>query len=374
MKQRKVLFIISSLTNGGAERQLALLASHLPAGWEGWVWAFGGGTYAHVLREDGIQVSVRERRARFDPRPGFSLWRDILQWRPDVVHVWDWMGSAAAGPLCKALNIPLVDGTIRQGSKLSRRAGAQGWLMRWSDYVIANSRAGLAAWTVGSDRGRVIYNGFDWRRLPPAQVYERRSSFPFTVVMVARMEPRKDFGTFFTAARLLATADEGAWRFLAVGHGPRHTALVDGAGDLVAARVLEFPDAGMEVLPIVRQAHVGVLMSNALEGCSNALLEYMACGLPVVCSAGGGSDELVLDGVTGFVVPARDAQALADRLTYLRDHPTRAQRMGEAGRGRVQERFSVEIMVRQTLAVYDNAIRRRARLPSRLVPDKSESL
>ena len=67
----------------------------------------------------------------------------------------------------------------------------------------------------------------------------------------------------------------------------------------------------------VREADVGVLMSNEAqhrEGCSNAIMEYMACRLPVVCSPGGGNPELVLEGETGFLVPAGDREALAGRL------------------------------------------------------------
>ncbi len=84
---------------------------------------------------------------------------------------------------------------------------------------------------------------------------------------------------------------------------------------------MTFIDPGLEVLPLVRTADIGVLMSNEdlhREGCSNAIMEYMSCALPVVCSAGGGNPELVLEGETGYLVSSGDSAALADALALHR--------------------------------------------------------
>ena len=101
--------------------------------------------------------------------------------------------------------------------------------------------------------------------------------------------------------------------------------------------VVEFVDPGLDVLPLVREADIGVLMSNEAqhrEGCSNAIMEYMSCALPVVCSAGGGNPELVLDAVTGYVVPRGDPARPGAPWPHLVDHPEIAQR---SGRGRAAE-------------------------------------
>ncbi len=92
------------------------------------------------------------------------------------------------------------------------------------------------------------------------------------------------------------------------------------------------------------------------EGCSNAIMEYMSCGLPVVCSVGGGNPELVLDGETGHLVPWGEAAALAEALSFLADHPETARRFGEAGRRRVLADFSVERLVTETESVYREAL------------------
>jgi glycosyltransferase involved in cell wall biosynthesis len=130
---------------------------------------------------------------------------------------------------------------------------------------------------------------------------------------------------------------------------------MEDAADLIASNVLSFPHEEMEVLPYVRQANVGVLLTAPAvhqEGCSNSILEYMACGLPVVCSDSGGNRELVIEGVTGFIVAPQDVNALVAKLLWLRAHPQETQAMGEAGRRRLLQEFTVEKLVEKTLAVY----------------------
>jgi glycosyltransferase involved in cell wall biosynthesis len=354
---RKILFLADSLVYGGAERQLTLLAKYLPRGWEPRVFTLGDGPFTAELRKAGVVVHVSPRRWRWDVLPALNLWRLIRSWRPDVVHSYGYMGTLAALLPCKWLRIPLVDGTIRRAHVQGKRGRIWLWTLRYGDRVIANSQAGLEAFHIGPARGRVVYNGFEPERLPLciSKPGARNGALPFRVVMSARMHPTKDFALFIQAARLLATGEPGFWEFVAVGDGPSRAGLVESATDLIAGKTLSLPREEMEVLPYVRQADVGVLLTVPQfheEGCSNSIMEYMACGLPVVCSDSGGNRELVLEGVTGFIVPPQDVNALADKLIWLRTHPQEAQVMGTAARQRLLKEFTVERLVEKTLAVY----------------------
>src|SRR5690606_25203248 len=93
-----------------------------------------------------------------------------------------------------------------------------------------------------------------------------------------------------------------------------------------------------EVVARLQQADVFLLPSLS-EGISNAVLEGMACGLPVVTTRVGGMAEAVTDGAEGFLVPARDEMALADALLALWHWPRLRERMGAAGRERVAREF-----------------------------------
>jgi glycosyltransferase involved in cell wall biosynthesis len=81
-------------------------------------------------------------------------------------------------------------------------------------------------------------------------------------------------------------------------------------------------------------------------------MEYMACGLPVVCTDCGGNPELVVEGRTGHLIPPSDDELLAVRLRDLRDDPARAQSMGHAGARRLGESFTLQAMVDNCLSIY----------------------
>jgi glycosyltransferase involved in cell wall biosynthesis len=135
--------------------------------------------------------------------------------------------------------------------------------------------------------------------------------------------------------------------------------LINENKDLIQSGQADFPEPGIEILDIGRKAHVGVLMSHPTlhaEGCSNSIMEYMACGLPVICSDSGGNRELVIEGETGFIIPPGNADMLAEKLVCLRQHPQQAQAMGERGRQRILNDFSVEKMVSKTIEVYQEVL------------------
>ena len=177
--------------------------------------------------------------------------------------------------------------------------------------------------------------------------------------MTGRMVAHKDFSCVIAAARRLDRERPGRWRFELLGDGPDRPRLVAEAGELQARGVVELVDPGLEVLPLVGEADIGVLMSNEAvhrEGCSNAIMEYMSCGLPVVASAGGGNPELVVEAQTGIWCPPGDSVALADALTLLADRPDVARRLGDAGRRRILEEFGVPRLVGDIERVYWEAL------------------
>jgi glycosyltransferase involved in cell wall biosynthesis len=349
---------MDTLPNGGAERQLELLARYLPRDWESKFWSMDDGIYVSQLRSHGVDVIISKRSSRYDMSPAFSLWKSIASWKPCVVHSRGWMSTAAAIPVCKALRIPLIDGSIRGGCKPIKRAWIGGVVMNFTDHVIANSQAGLDAWGIDSKRGRVIYNGFDPQRIPLIQK-EPINDGRFRVIMTGRMVKEKDYSTFIEAARILSQREDG-WSFIAVGDGVKREDTISQAGDLIQNGIIEFPTPDLEVLKWVRQADVGVLLTDhhfAAEGCSNSLMEYMACGLPTICSESGGNRELVIDGITGFILSPATPEALANKLQLLRSNLTLTNEMGKEGKKRIFEYFSLEQMVQRTVAVYQELIR-----------------
>ena len=355
----RLLVATDSLGNGGAERQLSLILTNLPEQWRVRCFSLGGGPFAAYLRDNGIELDVAERKWRYDPLPFARLWSIVGGWRPHLVHSWGYMTTLAGFPIYRALGIPFIDSSIRTGDvELSRSLRCRLGFNRAS-LVIANSRSGLESAGISRERGRVIRNGFDFSRVPT--VVPSRKDHRFTIVMAARVSSVKDHGALIAALRILV-ADLGATGLSCVllGDGPGRAQLEFDNQDLVHAGVLEFGSTS-DVIPECLVSDCGVLMTSpqrAVEGCSNAILEYMACGLPVICSKGGGTDELVVHGETGFLVAPGDSQDLAARLRWVYSHREAAKAMGAKASETVKRDYSVKAMIRATLDAYAEALAR----------------
>jgi glycosyltransferase involved in cell wall biosynthesis len=118
-----------------------------------------------------------------------------------------------------------------------------------------------------------------------------------------------------------------------------------------AALVQAYRSALCIVLPSVYKSMYGQ-ETKVPELLGQTLLEGMACGTPAICTDVASLPEVVENGVTGFVVPPNDPQALRRKLCWLREHPERAREMGEAARLRVLEKFTWKKVVRRCLEIY----------------------
>jgi glycosyltransferase involved in cell wall biosynthesis len=355
--RRRVLIVTDSLSNGGMERQLVVLAKALPAEWTVRVVSLDDGVYVPILREGGIDVTLVSRRFRYDVWPAVHVGKIIRAWRPVIVHTFGWMSTGSSALACRSLGIPIVDASIQDANVPRGVERVKQWLSSRADVLIANSRAGLDANRVDPRKGVVVRNGFDpdrWKLCEPREKTDR----PYTVVMAARMHRHKDFRTLLQAARILCAEEPGEWRFLAIGSGEERTALLVEYADLIESGGVRAPEAGTEVLALVAASHVGVLLTDSrfhAEGIPNSIMEYMACGLPVVCTDNGGNRELVVEDETGLIVHSSDVAEVVAALRRLRDDPVWARAMGLAGRDRIATVFTVEALVEGTLAAYATA-------------------
>jgi len=112
-----------------------------------------------------------------------------------------------------------------------------------------------------------------------------------------------------------------------------------------------------EIIQLLDETHILVApsitaKSGDQEGIPNVVKEAMAMGIPVVSTLHGGIPELVDDGVSGFLVPECDADAIAESLRYLIDHPDKWNEMGYAGRKHIEADFDIESLNDQLVALY----------------------
>ena len=297
-----------------------------------------------------IRTHYLVRKTTKDLRVFPAFYHLCREFQPTIIHTWDSMTTVYALPVAKLLSAKLVNGMITDApQKISRWSEKSLWTritFPFSDVIVANSLAGLHAYNAPSSRSVCIYSGFDRRRTiglqdPEAIRKELGVRTSKVVGMVGKFAERKDFTTFVLAAQeVCRTFDDVT--FLAIGGGPTLDTIKGLVASVNKQRVL-FPGWQTAIESIVNIFDIGVLSSFS-EGASNSILEYMALSKPVIATDAGGTSEIVVDKMTGLLVPSRDVDALAAAILSLLTKPEDARAMGIQGGARLAEVFSIEAM------------------------------
>ena len=111
-----------------------------------------------------------------------------------------------------------------------------------------------------------------------------------------------------------------------------------------------------DIPELLSASDIGILTSHE-EGASNAILECMAAGLPMVATKVGGNPELLENGVTGILVSPKDPHEVADALLRLAHDATLRTSMGAAGKNKVEQHFSIDNCVQGYRRIYDSLIK-----------------
>jgi sugar transferase (PEP-CTERM/EpsH1 system associated) len=219
---------------------------------------------------------------------------------------------------------------------------------------------------VRADKIRPICNGVDTGIFYPAQGHKpsiKECPFPASEGLVlfgtvGRMHGVKDQMTLVRAFLTLLQIRPEAWdcaRLVLVGDGPLRQEALSALHEAGAENLAWLPGELMNIPEVLRGLDVFVLPSQA-EGVSNAILEAMATGLPVIATAVGGNPELVVDGVTGRLVEPKNPLAMAELLAEYLDNRKQIREHGIEGLRRVQTQFSLDGMVERYMAVYDELL------------------
>jgi cysteine-rich repeat protein len=225
--------------------------------------------------------------------------------------------------------------------------------------------------TDGTTKMTVIAPGVDTSRFYPIPKDEAREAAGLpkgerTILFVGRLQPLKGVDTLIQAATRLRLRDisaEHPVNLVVVGGNPNGSGedtatdrLQALTRDLCMDRMVVFlGQRDQDKLPYYYSAAEVVVMPSHYESFGMVALEAMACGTPVVASQVGGLAYLVQDGITGFVVPDQDPEALADRLTRLLGDPDLRQRMGQQAASYART-FDWENVAVQIAEVYDNVL------------------
>jgi glycosyltransferase involved in cell wall biosynthesis len=201
-----------------------------------------------------------------------------------------------------------------------------------------------------AERINVLPNAVDTSRFK-VRFPLRAAGQRFVAVFVGRLVPEKDLTTLLDAwAQAFEGRNDVTLRL--VGKGSEEKALRERAEKLGIAHQIEFLGHSDRVEEVLAEAHIGVLPSR-IEGLSNTLLEFMSSGLPVVASQVSGSEDFVVTGSNGWLVPVSDVTALAAALREAEALPSaKLDTLGRNARTTVEEAASLDRVVGRLMTLY----------------------
>ncbi len=357
-----VLYIINTLSQGGAEQQLYYLLKHLRP--DARIISLApGGYWAEPMRALGYEVIELERSGSFDVGRLRTLIRLIRQLKPDIVHIYIDGIPGAYGRAATLLtghrrtligirNHPIHD---ERWYTLLRRY----LLNRHIRLMVTNSASSrdylVEHEGISPQRARYIPNGMEIERFEPNSSPERKAILPpewhdkVIVGTVGALAERKSPEQFIEVIhRVLGQSDQV--KFVHVGDGHLRQKVQNYAHELQVDQHVLFLGSRSDV-PCVLQAFDIFLMTSSNEGTPNAAMEAMATGLPCVLTDTGDCRHLVTEGESGYVVPIGDVSALSDRILRLVADPTLRQRLGSTAHEHIQV-YDVGQMAGQYEAIY----------------------
>lgn len=357
----KILYFIDSLKTGGKERQLVELIKVIHNNHNidcELITMNNKIEYEEILLKN-IKIHFLVRKRKKDLSIFFKLYKILRRFKPDIVHTWDGMTSFYLNPFKLINKFKFINGTIRWAhpkeifSFLYRMGLKISFFL--SDVVVANSYAGKELYAP-KKKSIVIYNGFNFKRLSKnTNDNELRKFYDIEnkkiVGMVANFTDYKDYYTYINAANIIYQNNEDVV-FFAIGNGPgleESIALIGKFGITDRFRIINNETKIEEIIGLFDVA----VLSSFSEGISNAIIEYMAFSKPVVATDSGGTREIVIDQVTGYLVKKQNTEDLAEKVILLLNNPEIARGFGIEGKKIVLDKFSLEKMVNNYLILYD---------------------
>jgi glycosyltransferase involved in cell wall biosynthesis len=366
VSKTRIVLMIPTLDQSGAEKQFALLATRLPPD-EFDVHAIAltrGGPYADELAAAGIPLTVLGKRARFDPLTLMRLRSELRRLQPQILHTWLFAANAY-GRLCAGV-VPHAKIVVSERCVDRWKAGWQLWLDRRligrTDRLVGNSTSVVEFYRelgVPAEKLVCVPNGIVVPVSPDAASGWDRAAMlrdldlppdAFVVGFTGRLAKQKRVEDLIWAVETLRQI-RPQLRLVIVGDGPEREPLETFAREIGCDQHVRFVGHRADALAWINTFDVFCLASS-FEGMSNSVMEAMSLGKPVIASDIPANRELVVQSETGFLPKPGDTVGIMQFLRRLIDEPGLGETLGQAGRERIQQSFTIPRMVNSYADLY----------------------
>jgi glycosyltransferase involved in cell wall biosynthesis len=362
-KRVKICQIIPTLVQGGAEKQMSLLATHLdPKRFESHVIVLThSGPLEATLRERGVHVHLIGKRNKLDPTALWRLTNHLRRLQPDIVHTWLFAANSYGRWAAHRARVPVIVAGERcvDPWKAWWHYAIDRRLLRLTSRLVTNTQAVsqfYAGHGIAASNFTVIPNAVlpsDRPRIGREELFQRLGLPPRARVVgaVGRLWTQKNYQDLIWAGEMLRVAHQDVYLVI-FGDGPERERLLafrDRSGSQDAVRLVGHRTDAAELM-----SGLDVLWNGSLyEGQSNTILEAMSLGVPVVASDIPGNRDLVAHGQTGYLYPLEDLGALVRWTNRLLVDDEQRAVLGQQARVRTLQEFSLERMVQAHQELYE---------------------
>ena len=366
--KKRVVHLTFDMSIGGAEKVICNLIENMdPSKVDASILCIDQpvGPFGTQLRKKGFKIISFNRKPGFDLNLVLRIRKFITLNKVDVLHCHQYTPyvygviSAAFTP-CKI--IFTEHGRFYPDQRKLKRVLINPFLCRFTDRIIAiagdTKRALIEFENFPGHKIKVVYNGINDTGHLPFKNSDLKNHLKIgddTIVLgtVARLDLIKNQAMMIRALKIVRQEHPDTIVII-VGDGPERKNLENLSSTLQLTPNVFFTGFSEDAISYYHIMDIFLLTSFS-EGTAMTLLEAMAASLPCIATNVGGNPEIVENNETGYLIPSNDETSLAERICALIDNQKRRQKMGEAGRKRFIEHFTVAKMVKSYQAIYDEA-------------------
>jgi glycosyltransferase involved in cell wall biosynthesis len=361
----RILFFTDQLGSGGKERRLLELIKYLRQNTNHTLALVltQNEIYYDYVHEFDIPITIIERKfSKLDPLPLFKFYKYCKTFKPDIIHAWGIMTTFYAIPSKLLGRTPLITNMIADVQGDSRFFSSKSILFKissiFSDLILSNSQAGIRAYKVNPQKSKVILNGVHLERFQKKYVTEETRKelgikTKYMLVMAGHFGNSKDYDLFLDVVKEISKNRDDV-TFIAVGDGINFERIQQRIKDEKIDNIL-LSGRRKDIERIIDASDIGLLCTYS-EGISNAIIEYMALGKPVIVTdLEGGSKEIIVEGETGYCT-RRSTEEIIPLINVLLDNSALRTSLGIKGRDRIASHFSINRMGKDFEIVYENIL------------------